>query len=156
MTDQIEPNTIDATGEAESPPALLPISSDECADLISQAERVFSYALREEGLHLWEMRFFDTSVARPLERLLASDIEDSLRELVASVLTQVQESAALVWYERIDPLRAAHSQLAGQTELQAPATAELKARAEVVLTEQFAGPNKKTERDERGPRAVWD
>lgn len=128
------------------PVSLAPITEARKRDLLDQLDRLLAFALREEGLHLWNMRYIDGNALRPIRALLNHEIDASLREQMSGLESVFKELMALPWSERIEPLTAAHAVVLQALEAVPQVAIEFAPVSEVLLRDQTAGPNKKTEK----------
>jgi ATP-dependent DNA helicase RecG len=127
--------------------SLPPIAEEKKRDLLEQLDRLLAFALREEGLHLWDMRYLDGNALRPVRSLLAHEIDETLREKMTALEVVFSGLMALPWSERIVPLTAAHVVVLEALAIVPEAAFEFSPVSEILLPEQTAGPNKKTEKD---------
>ena len=151
-----EPENIPPVETAPEPVVEVPkrtITSAETRDLLEQLGRLLRFALREEGLHLWEMRYLGGNALRPTRKLLESAIAPELRDAIGTLEVIFAGLMELPWPERVDPLTQALGVVDGLLSDLPEVVVDLSPASEVVLLEQSAGPNKKEEREtESGDR----
>jgi len=144
------PESTDAEEEiqASQPEPRREITAAETRDFLDQLARLLRFALRDEGLHLWEMRYLDGNLLRPTRKLLAREIEEELRpdlEALEAVFSTLME---LPWADRAEPLSLALEKVEKGLNSLPEASVEMAAASEVLLKVQSPGPNKKEEREE--------